>query len=143
MVLLVLVLICLTVMELFPSFISKCCMVFVGIWSKCPIRGSARVVFEIWRPFRGSAREFSKFDAHSEGLNGLLHCCNNPFGGQNGLLHVATTYSVGRTVFYMLQQPIRWAKWSFACCNNPFGGQNGLLHGCNTISYACKPLWHR
>ena len=45
--------------------------------------------------------------------------------------------------FYMLQQPIRWAEWSFACCNNPFGGQNGILHGCNTISYACKPLLHR
>ena len=99
--------------------------------------------------------QFSKFDAHSEGLNGLLHvattysvgrmdfymlqqpirwsewsfaCCNNPFGGQNGLLHVATTHSVGRMVFCMLQQPIRWAEWSFTCCNNLFGGQNGLLH---------------
>ena len=49
-------------------------------------------------------------------------CCNNLFGGQNGLLHVATTHSVGRMVFYMLQQPIRWAEWSFTCCNNPFGG---------------------
>ena len=56
-------------------------------------------------------------------------CCNNLFGGQNGLLHVATTHSVGRMVFCMLQQPIRWAEWAFACCN--------------TISYACKPLLHR
>ena len=44
---------------------------------------------------------------------------------------VVTTYSVGRMVFCMLQQPIRWAEWSFTCCNNLFGGQNGLLHGCN------------
>ena len=48
-----------------------------------------------------------------------------------GFCIVTTTHSVGRTVFYMLQQPIRWAEWSFTCCNNPFGGQNGLLHGCN------------
>ena len=37
-------------------------------------------------------------------------------------------------VFCMLQQPIRWAEWSFACCNNLFGGQNGLLHGSTTYS---------
>ena len=37
-------------------------------------------------------------------------------------------------VFYMLQQPIRWAEWSFACCNNLFGGQNGLLHVATTYS---------
>ena len=46
-----------------------------------------------------------------------------------GFCIVTTTHSVGRTVFYMLQQPIRWAEWSFTCCN--------------TISYACKPLLHR
>ena len=61
-------------------------------------------------------------------------CCNNPFGGQNGFLHVATTYSVGRMVFCMLQQSIRWAEWSFTCCNNLFGGQNGLLHVATTYS---------
>ena len=37
-------------------------------------------------------------------------------------------------VFCMLQQPIRWAEWSFTCCNNPFGGQNGLLHVATTHS---------
>ena len=37
-------------------------------------------------------------------------------------------------VFYMLQQPIRWAEWSFTCCNNLFGGQNGLLHVATTYS---------
>ena len=51
-----------------------------------------------------------------------------------GFYIVATTYSVGRMVFYMLQQPIRWAEWSFACCNNLFGGQNGLLHVATTYS---------
>ena len=57
-------------------------------------------------------------------------CCNNLFGGQNGLLHVATTHLEG-------------LNGLLHCCNNLFGGQNGLLHGCNTISYACKPLLHR
>ena len=36
---------------------------------------------------------FSKLDAHSEGLNGLLH--------------VATTYSVGRMGFYMVATQFR------------------------------------
>ena len=73
---------------------------------RCPFRGSARVVFEIRRPFRGSEWSFA--------------CCNNPFGGQNGLLHVATTYSVSRMVFYMLQQPIRWAEWAFTWLQHNF-----------------------
>ena len=37
-------------------------------------------------------------------------------------------------VFCMLQQPIRWAEWSFTCCNNLFGGQNGPLHVATTHS---------
>ena len=116
-----------------------------------------RVVFKIRRPIRGSAREFSKLDAHSEGLRGLFSKLDAHSEGLNGLLHVATTHSVGRMVFYMLQQPIRWAEWSFTCCNNPFGGSEwafALLQQpirwaewaftcCNTISYACKPLLHR
>ena len=45
-------------------------------------------------------------------------------------------------VFCMLQQPIRWAEWSFACCNNPFGGQNGLLHCCNNLFGGQNGLLH-
>ena len=45
-------------------------------------------------------------------------------------------------VFCMLQQPIRWAEWSFACCNNPFGGQNGVLHGCNNLFGGQNGLLH-
>jgi len=76
-----------------------------------PIRGSARVVFKIRRPIRGSARVVFEIRHPFRGSARVVFEIRRPSGGSE-------------RDFLRFEPPLQWAEWPLHRCSNWFGGQN-------------------
>ena len=94
-------------------------------------------IFRISRPFRGSARAFSKLNDRSEGLQGLFFKFDDHSEGLQGLFFKFDDHLEGlRGLFSKLDDHSEGLQGTFTSRIFPFGGQNKLLP-------LAKRLWAR